>query len=125
MAHLLNWRIPDVSLDSDKSGKMIETLVFNELSAQIDLDYHYSLSHYRDRENREIDFIVRNNAGGLVGVEVKAGSAVSREDCRHMVWFKNNIVKDEPFIGVVLYTGEVTLPLGKDMYAVPIAALWS
>ena len=35
MAHLLNWRFSDVSLDSDKSGKMIETLVFNELSAQI------------------------------------------------------------------------------------------
>ena len=125
MAHLLNWRFDNVSLDSDKSGKMIETLVFNELSAQIDLDYHYSLNHYRDRENREIDFIVGNKAGGLLGVEVKAGSAVSREDCRHMVWFKNNIVKDEPFIGVVLYTGEVTLPLGKDMYAVPIAALWA
>ena len=125
MVHLLNWRISDVSLDSDKSGKIIETLVFNELSTQIDLDYHYSLSHYRDRENREIDFVVRNSAGGLVGVEVKAGSAVSSEDCRHMVWFKNNIVKDETFVGIVLYTGETTLTLGKDMYAVPIAALWS
>jgi len=125
MAHLLDWRLSDVALDSDKSGKMIETLVFNELSALIDLDYHYSLSHYRDRENREIDFIVRSDSGELLGVEVKAGSAVSRKDCRHMVWFKNNIVKDEPFIGIVLYTGEVTLPLGNDMYAVPIAALWS
>jgi predicted AAA+ superfamily ATPase len=125
MAHLLNWRLSDVLLDSDKSGKIIETLVFNELRAQIDLDYHYSLFHYRDRENREIDFIVRNDSGAFLGVEVKAGSAVSREDCRHMVWFKNNIAKDEPFIGVVLYTGEVALPLGKDMYAVPIAALWS
>lgn len=99
--------------------------MLNELRAQIDLDYHYSLFHYRDRENREIDFIVRSDSGALLGVEVKAGSAVSREDCRHMVWFKNNIAKDEPFIGVVLYTGEVALPLGKDMYAVPIAALWS
>ena len=125
MAHLLNWRLSDVLLDSDKSGKIIETLVFNELSAQIDLDHQYSLSHYRDRENREIDFVIRNDSGGVLGVEVKAGSAVSREDCRHMVWFKNNIVKDEPFIGIVLYTGETVLPLGEDMYAVPIAALWS
>ena len=125
MAHLLNWRISDVLLDSDRAGKIVETFVFNELSAQIDLDYHYSLSHYRDRENREIDFVVQNDAGGILGIEVKAGSAVSREDCRHMTWFKNNIAKDGHFVGVVLYTGETTLPLAKDIFAVPIAALWN
>jgi predicted AAA+ superfamily ATPase len=125
MAHLLNWRISAVLLDSDKSGTIVETLVFNELSAQIDLDYRYYLYHYRDRENREIDFIVENEAGELLGVEVKSGSAVSRNDARHMAWFKNNLARDRSFVGIVLYTGENTLPLGQDMYAVPIAALWS
>jgi predicted AAA+ superfamily ATPase len=125
MAHLLNWRINDVLLDSDKSGKVVETLVFNELSAQINLDYRYSLYHYRDRENREIDFIVENDAGELLGIKVKSGSAVSKNDARHMVWFKNNIAKDRSFVGMVLYTGENTLPLGHDMYAVPVAALLS
>jgi predicted AAA+ superfamily ATPase len=124
MAHLLNWRIIDVSLDSDKSGKIIETLVFNELSAQIELGYHYSLSHYQDREKREIDFLIENEQGALLGIEVKAGSAVSKDDFKHMVWFKNNIAKDKEFIGLVLYTGENILPFGVNMYAVPIAALW-
>ena len=125
MAYLLNWRLQDVLLDSDRAGKMIETLVFNELSAQIGLDYRYSLYHYRDRENREIDFIVENEAGELLGVEIKAGSAVSRDNVRHMSWFKKNLAQDGKFIGIVLYTGETTLPLGEDMYAVPIAALWT
>jgi predicted AAA+ superfamily ATPase len=125
MASLLNWRLPDVLLDSDESGKILETLVFNELSAQIDLDYGYTLYHYRDRENREIDFIIENDRGELLGIEVKAGSAVSTNDYKHMVWFKNNIAKDNPFHGIVLYTGAHSLALGKDMYAVPIAALWN
>jgi hypothetical protein len=43
----------------------------------------------------------------------------------HLVWFKNNIAKDREFTGIVLYTGETTLPLGQGMYAVPMAALWS
>jgi predicted AAA+ superfamily ATPase len=124
MASLLNWRPADVAFDADKSGKLIETFVFNELIAQIDLKYGYSLRHYRDRDNREIDFIVENDNGEILGIEVKAGSAVSKNDCRPMLWFKNNIVKDKPFIGVVLYTGENVLPLGSDMFAVPIAALW-
>jgi predicted AAA+ superfamily ATPase len=124
MAHLLNWRFADVSLDSDKSGKIIETLVFNELSAQIDLDYHYRLSHYQDREKREIDFLIENDQGAILGIEVKAGSALSKNDFKHMTWFKNNIAPDKKFIGVVLYTGEHTLPFGANMYSVPIAALW-
>lgn len=126
LASLLDWRLEEVLLDSDRSGKIIETLVFNELAAQIETyGYQYSLSHYRDRQGREIDFVVGNDNGELMGIEVKAGSMVSSSDCRHMRWFAQNIVPDKPFTGIVLYTGENTLPLGKDMYAVPIAALWN
>jgi predicted AAA+ superfamily ATPase len=112
-------------MDSDRSGKIVETLVFNELSAQVGLGYEYSLSQYRDYKGREVDFVVENDAGEIVGIEVKAGSMVSSDDCKHMAWFKNNVVTGRPFTGIVLYTGENVLPLGKDMYAVPIAALWA
>ncbi|MDR3332037.1 MAG: ATP-binding protein [Synergistaceae bacterium] len=125
MANLLNWRQEEVLFDADRAGKVVETLVFNELIAQLDLDYGYSLFHYRDREDREIDFIVENDRAELLGIEVKSGSMVSKNDCRHLVWFKKNIVKDRHFVGIVLYSGEITLSLGEDMYAVPIAVLWS
>jgi predicted AAA+ superfamily ATPase len=129
MAAVLNWRLGDVLFDPDRSGKIVETLVFNELSAQIGSGYEYSLSQYRDYKGREIDFLVENDNGELLGVEVKAGSMVSKKDCRHMTWFRDNIAKniakDKRFIGVVLYTGDTTLPLGENMYAVPIGALWS
>jgi len=124
MANLLQWRLDDVLLDADRSGKIVETFVFNELAAQIDLHDGYRFYHYRDRLDREIDFIVENNRGELLGIEVKAGTSFSPDDCRHMTWFKNNIVPDKPFTGVVLHSGQDILPLGENMYAVPIAALW-
>lgn len=124
MASILNWRVEDVLLDSDKSGKIVETLVFNELAALMGTGYKYSLYQYRDRKDREIDFIIENEQGQLLGIEVKSGSSFASDDCRHMVWFRNNIVPDKPFTGIVLHAGEDTLPLGKDMYAVPVAALW-
>lgn len=124
MAGILNWRLDDVLLDPDRCGKIIETFVFRELSAQIALSSANQLYHYRDRTGREIDFIIENEKGETLGIEVKSGSAVSRGDCRHMVWFRENIVKDRTFTGIVLYTGENTLPLGVDMYALPIATLW-
>jgi predicted AAA+ superfamily ATPase len=124
MANLLQWRLDDVLLDADRSGKIVETFVFNELAAQIDLYDGYRFYHYRDRLGREIDFIVENDRGELLGIEVKVGSSFSSDDCRHMVWFKNNIVPDKPFTGIVLHSGQDALPLGENMYAVPIAALW-
>ena len=124
MANLLQWQLDDVLLDADRSGKIVKTFVFNELAAQIDLYEGYRFYHYRDRLNREIDFIIENNRGELLGIEVKAGTSFSSNDCRHMIWFKNNIVPGKIFTGIVLHSGQDTLPLGENMYAVPIAALW-
>jgi len=79
--------------------------VFNELAAQIDLYDGCRLYHYRDRLNREIDFIIENNKGELLGIEVKVGTSFSSDDCRHMTWFKNNIVPGKPFTGIVIHSG--------------------
>jgi predicted AAA+ superfamily ATPase len=125
MANMLNWRMEDVLFDTDKSGKIVETFVFNELAAQLALKMGYKFYHYRDRDKREIDFIIEDDRDVLLGVEVKAGSAVSGNDFRHMLWFKQNIAPDREFMGIVLYSGENVLPFGPDMYAVPIAALWA
>jgi predicted AAA+ superfamily ATPase len=122
MASLLNWQLDDVFLDADRSGKIFETLVFNQLFSQTSLNYQFSLYHYRDRAKRKIDFIVENRQGAVLGIEVKAGSMVSQSDCKHLNWFKCN--SGRPFLGIVLYSGENTLPLGENIYAVPIAALW-
>ena len=126
MASLLNWKREDLALDSDRSGKLMETFVFQELAAQIDLDSDYSLYQYRDAKDREIDFLVEKEGEGLAGFEVKASRSVSGEDFAPQRWFRDNIVKGKmPYKGFVLYSGEDTLSFGDGMLAVPIAALWA
>jgi predicted AAA+ superfamily ATPase len=126
IASLLNWKVNDVLLDVDKPGKIVETLVFNELSAIIGLNNEYSLYHYRDREQREIDFIVeREDDGALLLIETKAGSNISEDDFVHIEWFKNNLAKDKKCIGIILYSGKDTLHFGKDLVAIPTASLWN
>jgi len=124
MTSLLNWKREDVILNPDRSGKLMETFVFQELAAQIDLDTGYSLYQYRDAKKREIDFIVEKEDEGLAGFEVKAGKNVSREDFASQIWFRDNIAKNKPYKGIVLYSGEDTLSFGNGMLAVPIAAFW-
>jgi hypothetical protein len=126
MTSILRWRLAQVELDSDRSGKLIETLVFNELAAQMDVSNgEYELFHYRDREQREIDFLVERDDQALLGIEVKAGSAISANDFKHLKWFRDNIAKGRPFIGIVLYSGEFAGSMGENLWAVPFGGLWS
>jgi predicted AAA+ superfamily ATPase len=122
---LLRWQFEEVFLDSDRSGKIIETFVYNELVAQVDAnDTEYALYHYRDRENREIDFLIERSDGAFMGIEVKAGSNVGQHDFKHLMWFRSNMVKDKLFIGIVLYTGEHVVPFGNNLWAIPCSHLW-
>ena len=79
MAAPLKWKTDQVRLDPDRAGKLIETFAFNEIVAQVDAgDGRYELFHYRDREKREIDFLIEREDGVLLGIEIKAGSAISK-----------------------------------------------
>jgi predicted AAA+ superfamily ATPase len=124
MSSILRWNYDNVFLDSDKSGKITETFVYNELIAQVELqDGEYGLYHYRDREKREIDFILESD-DLIVGIEVKSGSTVNNEMFKYLRWFNKNMVKNKDFLGIILYTGENVVPFGKNLYAVPINNLW-
>ncbi len=125
MTAILRWHMPQVELDPDRSGKLIETFIFNELAALTDVGAGtYDLFHYRDREQREIDFLIERDDHALLGIEVKAGSTISTADFKHLKWFKDNIAKKRVFVGVVLYSGEYVGSMGENLWAVPYGALW-
>jgi len=61
----------------------------------------------------------------MIGIEVKAGHSVSKEDFKPQIWFRENIIKGKtPYSALVLYSGEDTLSFGEGLLAVPTAALW-
>lgn len=125
MFSMLSWSLEQVTYQSDAVGKLIETFAYNELAAQAEAHAGaYKLFHYRDREKREIDFVIEREGGALLGVEVKAASVVRGTDFKHLNWFKEHIAKGKPFVGVVLYTGEHALRFGENMWAVPFGMLW-
>ncbi len=125
MASILRWHRDQVELDPDRSGKLIETFIFNELASQVDANNgKYELLHYRDREQREIDFLIEREDHALLGIEVKAGSAISSADFKHLKWFRDNIAENRPFVGIVLYTGKLAGAMGDKLWAVPLGSLW-
>jgi hypothetical protein len=125
MSAVLNWSFDKVRLDGSLNGKLIETLVYAQLAALLESDEEdYQLYHYRDREQREVDFIVESEDDSVIGIEVKAGSSVGPGDFRHLKWFQANLAQDRPFQGLVLYTGEQAVSFGPNLWAVPASRLF-
>ena len=126
MSSILGWRFDDVRLDGDKLGKLIETHVGNELQKQIDANGDlYRLYHYRDREKREIDYIVERDDGAIALLEVKASTTVDKSDFKHIQWFINKSGgTNQHIIGVVLYTGNHILSFGNKLWAIPVSSLY-
>lgn len=121
MSSLLKWNAEDVYLDESRSGKFVESWVYQQIAALADTMGDIGLTHYRDNKQREIDFMVERPDGALLGLEVKAGS-VSHSDFANLKWFASNLART-PFTGIVLYSGSETLRFGEGFYAVPLSAL--
>jgi len=81
------------------------------------------LFHYRTKDKVEVDAVLENRQGHVIGIEIKASSTVAAGDFRGLRHLAERIGSD--FItGIVFYTGGQTLPFGPRLRAVPVSALW-
>lgn len=106
-------------------GPVLETFVFSEVLKQTGwLDEECTVSHYRDKDQDEVDIVVESESGALVGIEVKAAATVTGRDFKGMR--KLAEASGDAFrLGVVLYDGEAVIPFGERMYAAPVSWVWS
>eukprot|EP01030_Chromulinospumella_sphaerica_P003929 gene3929-3843_t len=101
-----------------------ETFVFGELLKHTTTaDDRYQLMYYRDADKYEVDIVIENGAGQLMGVEVKATATVNHNDLRGLKKFAS-LAGHQFKTGVILYDGQDTMPLGDGLWAVPLSSLW-
>ena len=77
LANLMDIHAKDVQADRSRYGHVLESFVFGELlKHSTTSDNDYRLLYYRDADKFEVDIVIENSAGQLVGVEVKATTTV-------------------------------------------------
>ncbi len=82
-----------------------------------------SIFHYRDKDQLEVDFVLENAAGEIVGIQVKAASSIMRRDLAGLE--RLAAAAGPAFVqGMVLYDGAQTISFGQNLHAVPLTALW-
>ena len=124
LAMLINLGIEEVRRDRSRFVQVLETFVFGELLKHTtSADGDYQLLYYRDADKVEVDIVIENAAGQLVGVEVKASATVKASDLRGLRKLAA-LAGDQFKMGVLLYDGAETLPLGDGIWAAPLSSLW-
>jgi predicted AAA+ superfamily ATPase len=113
-----------VAKDRSTFGALLETFVFSEVMKQVTWsDESYSLSHYRDKDQDEVDILVEDERGALVAIEAKASATVYASDFKGI----RKVLKtcgDDLKLGVVLYDGTQIVPFGDRLFAAPISCVW-
>lgn len=128
MAYLLGISTVDqltgmTSEAADQSGKLVETWVYNQLASEMDLHPRWKMMHFRYRNYREIDFLIQNEKGGYLGIEVKTAETLDAKDFADLKWFSEQpAIKD--FTGIVFYAGNMVTSPAKRLYGIPMASMW-
>jgi hypothetical protein len=122
--HLLGQDAHRLGEPGGAAGAMLENFVVMELARQLTWSRERGrLYHYRTKEKLEVDAVIETPDGRVAGIEVKAGATVRTEDLAGL----RNLASqtgDRFVAGVVLYTGQQTLPYDEKIRAVPLDALW-
>jgi predicted AAA+ superfamily ATPase len=124
LAAMLGLTAEQVAKDRSTFGALLETFVFSEVMKQISWsEESYSLYHYRDKDQDEVDIIVEDRRGAMVAIEAKASATVYASDFNGI----RKVLKtcgDNLKLGVVLYDGTQVVPFGDRLFAAPISCLW-
>ena len=125
LAVLLGASMERVAKDREILGPLFETFVAAEIAKQLTwIDRSASIFHYRDKDQAEVDVVIEDSAGTVVGIEVKAGATVGARDFNGLRRLQIGAA-DQFAAGIVLYDGDTVVPFGERLFAAPISSLWS
>ncbi|MFI6323995.1 DUF4143 domain-containing protein [Nonomuraea sp. NPDC050556] len=102
----------------------METFAFTELTKlRSTASEPFKIYYFRDRNGREIDFILERYDGRIAGIEVKATASPTSKDASHLRWLRDAL-GDRFVAGVVLHLGDQSVSLGDRIQLLPMSALW-
>ena len=125
LAHLLDADAARLRRNRVLLGHVFENFVAMEITKQLGwCEKRCRLFHFRTEGGAEVDLVIEDRAGRLVGVEVK-GTATLRP--QHFAGLKAlKEAAGERFVrGVVVYLGTEVVPFGEHLHGLPVGQVWA
>ena len=125
LSHLMGVTGEGLKTDRTALGAILENFVLMELRKQATWSETQPQFYYwRTVSGLEVDIVLENDAGRLVGIEVKAGATLGGNDVRGLQAMAESVGK-RWLRGVVLYTGSEVIPFAADLHGLPMSHLWT
>ncbi len=125
LAYLLGATVDRLKAEGNLAGSVLENFVLMELRKQATWSATQpELFFWRTASGQEVDVVLEDRAGRVVGVEVKAAATLSGNDVRGLQALAATVGKNW-VRGVVLYTGTEVIPFSANLHGVPMGRLWS
>ena len=123
-AHLLGAGTERM-MENGLVGPYLENFVAMELRKQITWsECQPQMYHFRTQTGHEVDIVLEDARGKVVGIEVKSGTRLGEQDFRGLRVL-GEMAGKHFHRGIVLYTGSEVIPFGPNLYALPMNYLWS
>ena len=125
LTSMRGYSVARLRSDRNLLGSLLETFVFSELvKSTAWTKERVSIFHYRDKDQVEVDFVLENARGQVVGIEVKAAASITRRDFAGLE--RLAAAAGSTFVqGILLYDGDQTLSFGERLRAAPFPTLWA
>jgi uncharacterized protein len=123
LCYLLKIDLTQFRTDPSLFGFILETFVASELLKQASWAEEKIEQHHFREGTQEVDIVLEQRDGTIVGIEVKSSATVRSTDFNGLKRLKE--LSSKKFLrGIILYTGSSVIPFGDDLWAVPMTALW-
>lgn len=103
-------------------GHVFENFIASELLKHT-ANSSVKLSHFRTSAGKEVDFVLENASGEIIGIEVKSSKFIDKKYLSGLQELKN-LVGGRFKKGIVLYAGNEIVPLADKIWVVPVSYLW-
>jgi predicted AAA+ superfamily ATPase len=105
-------------------GPLLENFVVSEVHKLATWSQaRLRISHYRNKEQDEVDLVIEDAKGRVVGIEVKATATVRPSDFKGLRQLQ--AATGDKFVqGLVLHDHDRITPFGERLHAAPVSMLW-
>lgn len=111
-------------LASHLFGPLLESFVVAELRRMATwAGLTVAVYHFRTSSGREVDIVLEDSKGRIVGIEVKSSSAIRTSDLAGLKQLKS-LAGKKWVRGMVVHPFHGITPFNKDLHGVPLSALW-
>jgi predicted AAA+ superfamily ATPase len=114
----------DFGLDRSRLGAIAECFAVSEVMKQLTWSKtRATISHFRTKDGYEVDMVIEDSQGRIVGIEVKAGATLNLKDFTGLKKLQE-AVGDKFVRGLILHDHDRITPVKEKIQGAPLSLLW-